>query len=163
MKTAAETHRHRGRSELFHHGVAESSGSTRTHRVQRVARRRVAFYGRSYDAGSAKIAQPIPPFLFPLREKIAVWAGVDPETFATALINEYAPGAPIGWHRDAPQYGINATNGRLRAHLTTDGIALDDVHFTGGDGSFTATGLIALPGERGAAPTRSSSARRIPL
>jgi len=55
---------------------------------------------------------------------------------------------------DAPQYGINATNGRLRAHLTTDGIALDDVHFTGGDGSFTATGLIALPGERGAAPTR---------
>jgi alkylated DNA repair dioxygenase AlkB len=25
-----------------------------------------------------------------------------------ALINEYAPGAPIGWHRDAPQYGIVA-------------------------------------------------------
>jgi alkylated DNA repair dioxygenase AlkB len=23
-----------------------------------------------------------------------------------ALINEYPPGAPIGWHRDAPQYGI---------------------------------------------------------
>jgi len=23
-----------------------------------------------------------------------------------ALINEYAAGAPIGWHRDAPQYGI---------------------------------------------------------
>ena len=23
-----------------------------------------------------------------------------------ALINEYRPGAPIGWHRDAPQYGI---------------------------------------------------------
>jgi translocation and assembly module TamB len=55
---------------------------------------------------------------------------------------------------DAPQYGISATNGRLRAHLTTDGIALDDVHFTGGDGTFTASGLIALPGGRGAAPTR---------
>ena len=25
-----------------------------------------------------------------------------------ALINEYPPGAPIGWHRDAPQYGIVA-------------------------------------------------------
>jgi alkylated DNA repair dioxygenase AlkB len=25
-----------------------------------------------------------------------------------ALINEYPPGAPIGWHRDAPQYGIIA-------------------------------------------------------
>jgi alkylated DNA repair dioxygenase AlkB len=23
-----------------------------------------------------------------------------------ALINEYPPGAPIGWHRDAPQYGV---------------------------------------------------------
>ena len=25
-----------------------------------------------------------------------------------ALVNEYRPGAPIGWHRDAPQYGIVA-------------------------------------------------------
>jgi alkylated DNA repair dioxygenase AlkB len=25
-----------------------------------------------------------------------------------ALINEYPPGAPIGWHRDAPQYDIVA-------------------------------------------------------
>jgi alkylated DNA repair dioxygenase AlkB len=25
-----------------------------------------------------------------------------------ALINEYGPGAPIGWHRDAPQYGVVA-------------------------------------------------------
>jgi alkylated DNA repair dioxygenase AlkB len=25
-----------------------------------------------------------------------------------ALINEYRVGAPIGWHRDAPQYGIVA-------------------------------------------------------
>jgi len=25
-----------------------------------------------------------------------------------ALINEYRPGAPIGWHRDAPQYDIVA-------------------------------------------------------
>ena len=23
-----------------------------------------------------------------------------------ALINEYQPGAPIGWHRDAPQYDV---------------------------------------------------------
>jgi translocation and assembly module TamB len=52
---------------------------------------------------------------------------------------------------DAPQYGINATNGRLHAHLTAAGIAVDDVYFAGGDGSFTASGLIALPGERGSA------------
>lgn len=70
-----------------------------------VARRRVAFFGQSYDRAEAP---PIPDFLRPLRERVAAWAGVDEGAFATALINAYPPGAPIGWHRDAPQYGIVA-------------------------------------------------------
>jgi alkylated DNA repair dioxygenase AlkB len=70
-----------------------------------VARRRVAFFGESYDSASAL---PLPAFLFPLRAMIAMWARVEPAAFAMALINEYPPGAPIGWHRDAPQYGIVA-------------------------------------------------------
>jgi alkylated DNA repair dioxygenase AlkB len=37
-----------------------------------------------------------------------LWAGVDSEAFAMALINEYRPGTPIGWHRDAPQYDVVA-------------------------------------------------------
>jgi len=73
-----------------------------------VARRRVAFFGRSYDAGSGRVTPPLPPFLLPLRERIAAWVDVAPDAFAMALINEYRPGAPIGWHRDAPQYGIVA-------------------------------------------------------
>jgi alkylated DNA repair dioxygenase AlkB len=72
-----------------------------------VARRRVAFFGSSYDAGTST-SPPLPEFLLPLREKIAAWAGLDASAFAMALINEYAPGAPIGWHRDAPKYGIVA-------------------------------------------------------
>ena len=72
-----------------------------------VARRRVAFFGRSYDSGSPS-TPPLPAFLMPLREAIAAWAAVDPEAFAMSLINEYPPGAPIGWHRDAPQYEIVA-------------------------------------------------------
>ena len=70
-----------------------------------VARRRVAFFGQSYDRTKAG---PLPAFLLPLRAGIAHWAGVDSEAFAMALVNEYRPGAPIGWHRDAPQYGIVA-------------------------------------------------------
>jgi alkylated DNA repair dioxygenase AlkB len=70
-----------------------------------VARRRVAFFGRSYDAGCAPTG-PLPPFLLPWRDRIAAWAGIDPGDFVMALINEYPPGAPIGWHRDAPQYGV---------------------------------------------------------
>jgi alkylated DNA repair dioxygenase AlkB len=72
-----------------------------------VARRRVAFFGSSYDSGGAS-TPPIPEFLMPLRERIAAWAGLDAAAFAMALINQYPPGAPIGWHRDAPQYDIVA-------------------------------------------------------
>jgi alkylated DNA repair dioxygenase AlkB len=72
-----------------------------------VARRRVAFYGSAYDRGPVE-TPPMPAFLMPLRAKIAGLAGIVPEAFAMALINEYPPGAPIGWHRDAPQYDIVA-------------------------------------------------------
>jgi alkylated DNA repair dioxygenase AlkB len=70
-----------------------------------VARRRVAFFGGAYDQGDAPVA-PLPEFLRPLRTRIAEWAGVEPDALVMALINEYAAAAPIGWHRDAPQYGI---------------------------------------------------------
>jgi alkylated DNA repair dioxygenase AlkB len=70
-----------------------------------VARRRVAFFGHSYDRTTAG---PLPTFLLPLRASIAQWAGVEADAFAMALINEYRPGSPIGWHRDAPQYDIVA-------------------------------------------------------
>ena len=70
-----------------------------------IARRRVAFFGQSYDRAAA---EPLPAFLLPFRAQIAHWAGIDAEAFAMALINEYRPGTPIGWHRDAPQYDIVA-------------------------------------------------------
>lgn len=69
-----------------------------------VARRRVAFFGQAYDA--TRPSAPMPPFLLALRQRAAAWAGADPEALVMALINEYRPGAPIGWHRDAPQYDI---------------------------------------------------------
>jgi alkylated DNA repair dioxygenase AlkB len=72
-----------------------------------VARRRVAFFGRSYD-NNGVATPPIPAFLLPYRDRLATWADVDADAFAMALINEYREGAPIGWHRDAPQYDIVA-------------------------------------------------------
>jgi|SRR5688500_18544105 len=70
-----------------------------------VARRRVAFFGESYDGANAL---PFPAFLLPVRDRIADWARIDAAAFAMALINQYPPGAPIGWHRDAPQYDVIA-------------------------------------------------------
>jgi alkylated DNA repair dioxygenase AlkB len=72
-----------------------------------VARRRVAFFGATYDA-SLPASGPVPEFLFALRSRIASWAQIDPGAFAMVLVNEYQRGAPIGWHRDAPQYDIVA-------------------------------------------------------
>jgi len=71
-----------------------------------IARRRVAFFGHSYS--SAEKSPPVPEFLLPLRRRVGEYAQTAPEAFAMVLINEYRPGAPIGWHRDAPQYGIIA-------------------------------------------------------
>jgi len=70
-----------------------------------IARRRVAFFGQSYDRA---ITGPLPTFLLPLRASIAQWCGINADAFAMVLINEYRPGTPIGWHRDAPQYHIVA-------------------------------------------------------
>ncbi|HEX3407575.1 MAG TPA: alpha-ketoglutarate-dependent dioxygenase AlkB [Caulobacteraceae bacterium] len=72
-----------------------------------LANRRVVGFGARYDDASRVIAaaEPIPDWLRPLQARIARLAGLAPEAFATALINEYAPGAGIGWHRDRPQFG----------------------------------------------------------
>ena len=56
-----------------------------------IARRRVAFFGQSYDRIAAG---PLPAVLLPLRARVAQWAGIDAEALAMALINEYDPDRP---------------------------------------------------------------------
>jgi alkylated DNA repair dioxygenase AlkB len=92
-------------AELLDHIARVEFSNFEMHGV--VAKRRVAFFGHQYDE-ARKAAPPIPEFLLPLRARIAIWAGTGPDEFAMALINAYPPGAPIGWHRDAPQYDVIA-------------------------------------------------------
>ena len=75
---------------------------------QYTARRRTVNYGFSYDFThqQAQPAPPIPEFLAPLRARAAQWAGVAPEDFVQALIAQYAPGTPLGWHRDVPDFEL---------------------------------------------------------
>src|SRR4051812_32600933 len=72
------------------------------------ARRRIVEYGWEYDFGSRKasVAKPIPEFLLPIRERVAAFAAIPAEEIVEAVITEYPPGAPIGWHRDVPQFEI---------------------------------------------------------
>lgn len=70
------------------------------------AKRRVASFGFSYDFALRKLdaAAPLPDFLFELRQAVADRLSLPPDAFEQALINEYRPGTPLGWHRDTPEF-----------------------------------------------------------
>ncbi len=73
-----------------------------------VARRTVRHYGLSYayETGEVTEGDPVPEPLVPLRERCAELARVAPDELAQILVTRYPPGAPIGWHRDAPMFGL---------------------------------------------------------
>ena len=73
---------------------------------QFTARRRIIGFGGRYDFSSLELlpAAPIPDWLYPLRDRAAVWAGLAPANVQHALIAEYQPGTPLGWHRDVPDF-----------------------------------------------------------
>ncbi len=77
------------------------------------AKRRVAHFHREdlaprdEDGGADSFTSgPLPPFLADLRDKVATRLDLSPDAFVHALVSEYRPGTPIGWHRDKPVYGI---------------------------------------------------------
>jgi alkylated DNA repair dioxygenase AlkB len=60
---------------------------------QYTARRRIAMLA------------PVPEALRFLQERVARWARIDTDRFVHALVTEYLPGTPLGWHRDSPEFG----------------------------------------------------------
>jgi alkylated DNA repair dioxygenase AlkB len=86
------------------------------------AKRRIISYGGRYDFTHRALndAPPIPEFMFPLREKIARWAGLPHSAFGHATVAEYQPGTQLGWHRDVPNFedvlGVSL-GGRARMRL----------------------------------------------
>lgn len=70
------------------------------------ARRKVVSYGGRFDYDTNELlpSAELTETLHPLRDKVAEWAGVAPEMLAHTLVAEYAPGTPLGWHRDVPDF-----------------------------------------------------------
>jgi alkylated DNA repair dioxygenase AlkB len=102
------------------------------------AKRRIANFGLRYTrpAGALTDAPQFPPGLEPLRARAASLAGIAPDEFAQLLVNEYQPGAGIGWHRDSPPFGIVA------------GISLGAacrMRFQKGEGAARETWTLQLP------------------
>ena len=71
------------------------------------ARRRVLEFGLEYDFTTRRATptQSFPEFLSTVRERAAQFAGISAAALVEGMVTEYSPGAPIGWHRDAPQFG----------------------------------------------------------
>jgi alkylated DNA repair dioxygenase AlkB len=70
-------------------------------------KRRVVSFGWRYDFNEHKAlpADPIPPFLAQAWEEVKAATGFVFHDLEQVLVTEYAPGAPIGWHKDRPVFG----------------------------------------------------------
>jgi len=73
-----------------------------------IARRRIVQFGWRYhfDRRGLDGGEPLPRWLDPLQDRAAVLAGLMPKQLSEVLVTEYTPGATIGWHRDAPPFGV---------------------------------------------------------
>jgi alkylated DNA repair dioxygenase AlkB len=69
-------------------------------------RRRVVSFGWRYDFSRTQLekTEAIPSELRPLQARAEAFAGLAAGALQQVLINEYRPGAPIGWHRDRPVF-----------------------------------------------------------
>src|SRR4051794_38661570 len=72
-----------------------------------LGKRRVVSFGWRYDfnQGGLQESDDIPPFLLPIREQAAAFAGLPASALQHVLLTEYSPGAAIGWHKDRSVYG----------------------------------------------------------
>ncbi|MFI4965504.1 MAG: alpha-ketoglutarate-dependent dioxygenase AlkB [Caulobacterales bacterium] len=69
-------------------------------------RRRVVSFGWQYDFTRSHLvkAEDMPAELREVRARAAAFVDLAPQDLQQCLLNEYLPGAPIGWHRDRPLF-----------------------------------------------------------
>ena len=74
------------------------------------ARRTARHFGIGYDyqARTPQPGEPIPDWIEAPRAQAAKVAGVEAEELVEVLVQRYPAGATIGWHRDAPAFGLVA-------------------------------------------------------
>ena len=72
------------------------------------ARRTARHFGLDYDYESRtpRPGEPVPGWLEPARARAAELAGVSPDELVEILVQRYPAGATVGWHRDAPAFGV---------------------------------------------------------
>lgn len=70
------------------------------------AKRKVAQFGMDYRFGTRQVneGEKIPDFLHSLISKIESAFSIPRGDIEEVLVSHYPPGAPIGWHLDAPMF-----------------------------------------------------------
>jgi len=93
-----------------------------------LGKRRIVSFGWRYDfkGGGLQRTEDLPPFLLPVREQAAAFAGMPPARLQQVLLTEYKPGVQIGWHKDRSVFGevvgislLSPCTFRLRRKLGT--------------------------------------------
>lgn len=71
-----------------------------------LARLHVVSFGGCYDFDTHTLlaGAALDERLVQLRDRVADWMGVRSERLVQVLVAAYAPGTPLGWHRDVPEY-----------------------------------------------------------
>jgi alkylated DNA repair dioxygenase AlkB len=93
------------------------------------AKRTARHFGLDYDyeaRGRLTAGEPLPDWLEPLRIRSAGLAGVKAEALVETLVQRYPSGSTIGWHLDAPMFGVVvgislASGCRMRFRRTSGG------------------------------------------
>jgi hypothetical protein len=99
----------------------EAAGLTPFQFGQFEGKRLTRSFGAHYDFASHRLreAEPIPPWLEPIRERAAAFASLAPYELRHALLIRYDPGSGIGWHKDRPVFdrviGISLGNAAVLA------------------------------------------------
>ncbi|MEG9432995.1 alpha-ketoglutarate-dependent dioxygenase AlkB [Terriglobus sp. ADX1] len=73
-----------------------------------VGNRHVTSFGLRYDYATRRVerANPFPEFIEELRRRAAAFAKRNVDEIQQGGVNQYPPGAGIGWHKDKPQFGV---------------------------------------------------------
>ena len=75
---------------------------------QFTGKRRTVSFGWQYEFGKSEItkAPDMPAFLLPIQTRAATLFNLDANILMQTSFVEYSTGAPIGWHRDIPHFGV---------------------------------------------------------
>ena len=75
---------------------------------QFTGKRRTVSFGWQHEFGKSEItkAPHMPAFVLPIQTRAATLFNLDPNSLMQTSFVEYSIGAPIGWHRDVPHFGV---------------------------------------------------------